>query len=310
MPKLSTQDQFPVTNESVAAVLESWNIQDFEMEPVKFGIENTTLIIQTKQDKKVLRIYRQRRKDVRDLHDEVSFTLHLRAHGLPVPDLYTTRTGARVALTSWENKEWLSLLMEYKEGHHPSAYTSDIVYELGKALAKLHEASLKYVCAHQMPADIAEDLQYEIRKVEASHASTSAFLARAKHWQAPPGTLPSAHIHGDLMITNTLWVRETLNAIVDFDDTEYQWLILDVAISLWHIFFLSNDAKLLRTFLQGYTGIRPLLPEEKAALIPLLQAVNYTRGIDQILLDALDTDWTRIQEVEKVLPSFSVQDLF
>jgi homoserine kinase type II len=91
----------------------------------------------------------------------------------------------------------------------------------------------------------------------------------ALHW---PEGLPEGVIHADLFPDNALFLGESLSGVIDFYFACTDALAYDLAVSLnsW-CFEPSGEFNLTkgRAMIAGYESVRPLSPEERAAL-PIL----------------------------------------
>lgn len=296
MSKISLEEQFLLKKPLLSLLLKDWDILDFTFEEAKCGIENRTVYITTAEQKYVLRIYRQERKSLEEIQDELEFMLFLHDQNLLIPRIFQTKHQTLLNQTKIDDTIWTSLLMEYRPGEHQPKYTVAIVRQMGRALAELHQISLTYPCkqSHVAPERITDDRWSTIDQEIAQRPDVCAFMEEAKLYQITVAHLPSGHLHGDFVQTNLLWEKDRLSTILDFDDMEYSWLVLDIAVSAWHILVQDLDWTLVEAFIDAYSHVRPLAKDEQTSLIPLIKFVNYVRGIDQALLNDFGQEWKHI----------------
>ncbi len=300
MIKLNVTDQFPLESALLASLLQAWGISSFSFQEAKHGIENRTIFITEPSRKGVLRIYRQDRKSVSEIREELEYMDSQSRVNSLIPKIYPTTDGHLFAETILRGALWQSVFMEHKPGEHPPAYTEQMVIQMGKALAELHVQSLAYQCSqtHNSPISLQEDRCKKIRQTMPHRPDIQTFIRTFETLEIQAIHLPSSHIHGDFIRTNLLWKDGTLTGLLDFDDTEYHWLVLDVATSAWHISLQESNLELATRFIESYETIRPLNEEERTALFPLIHLVNGFRGSDQILLEDFDEEWEQILKLE------------
>ena len=99
------------------------------------------------------------------------------------------------------------------------------------------------------------------------HAELTAALGRiAAAW---PGRLPRGHIHADLFPDNVFFLDGRLSGLIDFYFAATDLLAYDLAVCLNAWCFepdYSFNITRARAMLAAYDRVRPLLPEERAAL--------------------------------------------
>jgi homoserine kinase type II len=150
---------------------------------------------------------------------------------------------------------------------------------LGEALARLHLAGATYAPArpntlgpNAWPPLLANcnkdaDTLLPGLAAELSHATTAILAA----W---PQNLPTGHIHADLFPDNVFFLNGAVSGLIDFYFACTDLLAYDVAVCLNAWCFepdFSFNATNARALLNGYNSLRPLQPEERAALPTLCQ---------------------------------------
>lgn len=205
---------------------------------------------------------------------------HLEAAGVPVATPLRDRGGRFLGTLAGKPAQ----LAKRLPGHHPDAPGVAECRAMGETLARLHVALRDYPLerpnAHgaawwealarrwqtALPADEAALLQ----ELLAAHAD-----ACARH----PG-LPRGLIHGDLFRDNTLFVGDSVTAVLDFSETGQDHLLLDIAITAndfcRHWPGAAPDPRRREAFLEGYATVRTPGADECAAL-PVFLAVAAMR---------------------------------
>lgn len=195
---------------------------------------------------------------------------HLEACGVPVAPPLHDRAGR--FLGELEGKP--AQLAPRLPGRHPETPGLAECSAMGATLAHLHVALR----------------DYPLQRPNAHGAAWWNGLAR--HWQARlprpeqdllarilaayadacdrHPALPSGLIHGDLFRDNTLFLDDTVTAVLDFSEVARDHLLLDIAITAndfcrqWPS--ATPDPGRRAAFLQGYESARPLEPGEQEAL--------------------------------------------
>ena len=243
------------------------------------GVSNSNWLIETAGHggsgaRFILTMYEQR-TNVAELPFFLGLLDHLAARGCPVPRTIHDRENH--AFGTYEGKALA--LIEFLPGVSVSFPTAGQARAVGEALGQVHRA------ASDFPAERANTLGLADWQALAGACGSEALqsihpdLARlvtreletlARHW---PQDLPRSVIHADLFPDNVLMLGERVTGLIDFyfacnDITAY-----DVAVTHAAWCFSADgtrfDPALSQALLAGYTSVRPLAPEERAAL-PLL----------------------------------------
>ncbi len=188
-------------------------------------------------------------------------------------------------------------------------FTADHAYAAGVALARLHQASRGFAAQRRAPRPLvasftifaAENPAAELenylaaRPALAGHDAVRGCAARALQLLAPfhaelkpvLAALPSLWTHNDLHASNLFWSEESgaarATAVIDFGLADRTCAVHDLAHAIerniveWLV--LVNHPTQpenvpvhfdhLRALLDGYQSVRPLTPEEAAALAPM-----------------------------------------
>jgi Ser/Thr protein kinase RdoA (MazF antagonist) len=188
-------------------------------------------------------------------------------------------------------------------------FTADHAHEAGVALARLHEASSGFAAPRRAPRPLvasltifaAEEPAAELanylaaRPALAGHEAVRSCAMQALQLLAPfhadlkplLAALPSLWTHNDLHASNLFWSDESgaahATAVIDFGLADRSCAVHDLAQAIerniveW-LFLVNHPAQPesvpvhfdhLRALLAGYQSVRPLAPEEAAALAPM-----------------------------------------
>ena len=262
-----------VSDEDLARFIASYGVGALlSYKGIAEGVENTNYLLHTEKGPFFLTLY-EKRVAPSDLPFFLGLMEHLANAGLtcptPVHDAEgrTLRTlaGRPAALVTFLEGVWL----RRPQPRH--------CLEVGKALARLHLAGRGFAGrranalglsgwrplferfkpqADDVAPGLAATIEQELDDLEA-------------HW---PTGLAVGVIHADLFPDNVFFLGDRLSGLIDFYFACNDAFAYDIAVTLnaWcfesdHTFNMTKSQALLR----GYQSLRPLAPEESAAL-PLL----------------------------------------
>ncbi|AIT81342.1 homoserine kinase [Novosphingobium pentaromativorans] len=262
------------------------------------GVSNSNWLIETQDTngearRFILTMY-ETRTDISDLPFFLGLLDHLAAKQCPVPRTIHDRDGA-----SYRLHEGKALaLIEFLPGVSVSEPTAGQARAVGAALAQVHLAAADFpdarensmglkawqellgACGHDglesIDPDLARLVEHELPLI-------------ASHW---PSNLPRGVIHADLFPDNVLMLGDKVTGLIDFyfactDVTAY-----DIAVT--HAAWCFNadgthfQPELSGALLEGYEAVRPLLPEERAAL-PILARAAAMRFLATRAYDLMNT---------------------
>ncbi len=171
-------------------------------------------------------------------------------------------------------------------GEHPNQTTEAMCFDMGAALAVLHETLQSL---HPMedfgvalyPWDSVRDR--EMQFMPSDEAKLMGDIWRA-YDALPLSELPKGLCHLDMFADNTLWDltsdSATLTGLLDFTEVSVEHYVMDIAITIndfcttWGNAETGEsvdfDRKKMSAFLQGYESKRPLDDHEKSALPVML----------------------------------------
>jgi Ser/Thr protein kinase RdoA (MazF antagonist) len=240
------------------------------------------------------------------LHEEHAFAAHLRAAGVPVPDVLVDRTGSSTVTGggwTWE---------VHAQGEGDDTYRDTLSWEpvarvqhafaVGSTLARIALAAKDFPAPARRPQLLvtswqvasSPDLLPALERFVAArpllaqalsdrdvHADVRRVLAPL-HAQLVPHlpALPSAWTHGDGHASNFLWQGDRVSAVLDLGLADRTTPLLDLATALERHAVSWLDAEpvvrleLVDANIAGWNAVRPLSPQEVAALPELLPLVH------------------------------------
>jgi homoserine kinase type II len=270
------------------------------------GVSNSNWLIETERadggpTRFIMTVY-ESRVETDDLPFFLGLLDHLAAKGCPVPRTIHDRDNR-----PYRFHEGKALaLIEFLSGVSVSDPTPDQARSVGAALAQIHLASRGFdqSRANTMGLDAWTELVGACNPegLAALHPELGRIIGREleelnRLW---PRDLPRSVIHADLFPDNVLMRGSEVTGLIDFyfactDVTAY-----DVAVTHAAWCFSNDgtrfDAKLSRALLEGYQAVRPLLPDEVAAL-PVL-----ARGAAMRFLATRAYDWLNTPNGALVMP--------
>ncbi len=259
------------------------------------GVSNSNWLIETagrdgRGARFILTMYEER-TEVRELPFFLGLMDHLSARGCPVPATIHDRGGQAFRLLDGK----AVALIEFLPGVSVSTPTAAQTRAVGTALAQSHLAAADF------PLVRSNDLGPEgwQRLLDGCSANGLAEIDPglgalvAAHlpeliaqW---PRHLPCSVVHADLFPDNVLMLDDEVTGLIDFYFACNDVTAFDVAVM--HAAWCFDDAghcfkpELSAALLAGYEAVRPLSPEERAAL-PLLG-----RGAAMRFLASRAYDW-------------------
>jgi len=244
------------------------------------GVSNSNWLLETSgpqgagPTRYILTMY-EFRIELEDLPFFLSLLDHLAAKGCPVPRTIHDRDGR---LFRMRGDKALALI-EFLPGVSVSAPTDAQTHAVGAELARMHLASADFASSRANGMGLAEWQRLAEACGEAGLASIDPALAEMVARELPrlaadwPSGLPSAVIHADLFPDNALVLGDRISGLIDFYFACNDLCAYDLAIT--HLAWCFDEAtgafrpELSRAMIEGYETLRPLAPDERAAL-PLL----------------------------------------
>jgi len=289
-----------VTDEACEAFLRLYDIgQLIAFRGIAEGVENSNYALKTTQGDFILTLYEQR-VDPAELPWFLGLMEHLAAHGLTCPLPVRGRDGANLNPLAGR----IAAITTFLPGVWPRRVVVAHCAPLGAALAKLHLAGAGFAPTRPNalgPAGWPPLLEKCLARADEIQPGLGAELSEALTTilAAWPANLPAGHIHADLFPDNVFFLNGKISGLIDFYFAATDLLAYDVAVCLnawcFERDFSFNITK-SQALLRAYENIRPLTPDEKAALPILAQGAAI-----RFLLTRL-YDWLNTREGALVTP--------
>lgn len=255
------------------------------------GVENSNFLLHTSSGSYILTLY-EKRVNAADLPFFLGLMQHLSEKGIRCPLPVQQNGGALIG----ELARRPAALVTFLEGMWMRRPTAEHCREVGRALAGLHLAGKDFGMQRDNALSVtgwrplwnrASDRADEVEAGLADETVAELAFLEA-NW---PSNLPAGVIHADLFPDNVFFLGEKLSGLIDFYFACTDQLAYDVGICLNAWCFEKDNAFNLTkgmALLGGYTAVRPLSPQEAAAL-PVLARGSALRFMLTRLYDWLNT---------------------
>jgi Ser/Thr protein kinase RdoA (MazF antagonist) len=194
---------------------------------------------------------------------------YLSKNGAPVSPPVRSRSGNLLGQIEFGGKSYITTAFEKADGTlaeniPPAEWSAELYHSIGKAVGKFHRLSAGYRISRPERTRPHWYESNEIHEATAKLASTSDparqklndLLGQIRHLPSPPADF--GLIHDDLHFANFLVCVDGTVTIIDFDDCQYGWFVMDIAMALFDVLVLYNastDAqsqRFAKTFLSNY----------------------------------------------------------
>ncbi len=232
---------------------------------LKKGFANENYKIVTDKGKFLFRVHRQQSPE--NVEKEHALLHLLKKTGFPAAFPVPAKSGKTILLT----EQFPISLYDFIEGTMP-ALNPETVSQTATALALLHTVNPENVPQKKntlRPKETENLVKLFPRK---GHPLQELLQNFSRRWEELKPflyqELPQGIIHGDLFPDNTLFEKNKLKAILDFEEFCTDNLLFDVAMTVNGFCFQNNVLKsnLLDVFLKAYGQKRPLTSKEEQLL--------------------------------------------
>ncbi|MEZ5849705.1 MAG: homoserine kinase [Hyphomicrobiaceae bacterium] len=262
-----------VTEAELGALVASYELGTLvSYKGIAEGVENTNYLVVTSTGRYILTLY-EKRVDPAELPFFLELMEHLAARGLTCPVPLRDRAGRNLGEIAGRPAAFVTFI----DGGWMRKPTASHCAAVGEALARLHLAGSDFAMrrvnglGQQAWRPLFE--KFESRTEEIAPGLGDTIRAELAHHDAHwPRGLPQGVIHADLFPDNVFFLDGRLSGLIDFYFACTDALAYDVAVCLNAWCFEpdgSFDLEKGRALFAGYQHVRPLSPEEVAAM-PIL----------------------------------------
>jgi homoserine kinase type II len=289
-----------VSSEDLAHFLTDYDLGELlSYKGIAEGVENSNFIIHTKRGYFILTLY-EKRVAASDLPFFLALMEHLAARGLTCPQPVRNYAGNAAGTLAGRP----AAIVTFLEGMWLRRPGVNHCVAVGEALARLHVAGADFPMQRRNALSVegwrplydGAKGNGDVLQPGLCNAIATELGHLEKAW---PRDLPQGVIHADLFPDNVFFLGDTLSGLIDFYFACTDTLAYDVAVCLnaWcfepdHSYNVTKG----RGLLQGYARVRPLSPQERAAL-PLL-----ARGAAMRFLLTRLVDWLAVPPGALVKP--------
>jgi homoserine kinase type II len=284
--------------EELAALIAAFDVGELRSaKGIAEGVSNSNWLVETTgrepgngSARFILTMY-EHRLDLGDLPFFLNLLDYLAERGCPVPATIHCREGKTFRFVG----DKAVALIEFLPGVSVSDPTPPQARAVGEALARMHLAARDYPGERSNGMGLAQWREFAQECGAAGFAAIDPTLSELverelsrleREW---PTDLPRSVIHADLFPDNVLMLGDRVSGLIDFYFACTDLTAYDVAVThaAW-CFDASGkrfDSDVSAALLKGYESVRPLSPDERAAL-PIL-----ARGAAMRFLMTRAYDW-------------------
>jgi homoserine kinase type II len=259
-----------LTNNDIRAFLAQYKVGALtSAKGIAEGVENTNYLIVAGKERYILTIF-ESRTDPKELPFFLGLTEWLAERDIPCPRPVHGKNGK----VMYPLKGKSAILVQFLQGRNNPNVSNYHLQQLGAMSARMHMAAKGYTKKRPNILGLAgwKRLFARVEKRCDEITPGLADLIRKelsyleKNW---PSKLPSGVVHADLFPDNVFFKGDELSGVIDFYFSCNDAWMYDLMITLnaWCFDgshrFVGNRAKAL---LQSYHAVRPITPEERAAM--------------------------------------------
>ena len=229
------------------------------------GFANENYRIETNRGTFLYRICKQ--QNLKEISNEIDFLHILKKAKFPAAFPIQQKDSQYISQAT----KYPVIIYDFVVGEMPKLNEKTLT-EIGNAVAKLN--LLKGHESFQIKSTInfknAVKLTTQFAKAKYQYDDLYSDFSEAINYLKDKldGDLPKGFIHGDVYTDNTIFKKDKLMAIIDFEMFCVDNLLFDVGMTINGFCYVDNrlDLELLKFFLNAYESVRPLSKEEKKYL--------------------------------------------
>ena len=259
-----------VTAEDLYALLERYDIGPLTaFKGIAEGVENSNFYLGAGNGQFILTLY-EKRVSAQDLPFFLGLMEHLAESGVRCPTPVHDREGVVLQTLAGKPAAIVTFLPGYSLQKPQPAHCRAV----GEALAALHKAGLTFALQRENALSLAgwaklfASVGGVADKIASGMSAELAHTLDALSWEWPKD-LARGVIHADLFPDNVLFLNNAVSGVIDFYFACNDLLAYDLAICMnaW-CFELDGSFNVTKAkaLFNGYNAIRPLDPDEVAAL--------------------------------------------
>ena len=239
---------------------------DLSIERISTGFANANYQVCTVDNNFLYRLCLQN-PDENSLDHEIRLIGYLSNNEVPVAKIYSNVHDDLITSTP----SGKLMLTEFINGHIPEL-NERTVCEIALAVGKLNSLPewKPFRRKNIIHMDYCDDIIEMIPVAKNQLPEVYEYFIEQTNFLKPylKHDLPIGLIHGDIFPDNTIYEGDKLKAIIDFEESCVDHLLMDVAMTINGFCFIDNelDKKLVDVFIQAYQNFRALEDKEKELL--------------------------------------------
>ncbi|MBT6956226.1 phosphotransferase [archaeon] len=247
-------------------VLDGYNIGRYKSHKyLEDTLENDVYILFTTQGKFILKFLSN--IDLKDFKEQLGFIDFLYNKKLPVVKNIKNKVGSEIV----EYSKSKFIIQKFVEGVHPKGFNNSLIKDISKAIGKMHKVLLS--------SEFTKSKKHKYKKRTFGDGVDKKIINNIQNKLLKNldkinfKDLKVARIHGDLSEVNMIVGKNKLNAFIDFDDSDYDYLVYELAIFIAHSFIRSDIIywDKIKLFLDGYQKYVKLNDEEMRSIYYLIK---------------------------------------
>lgn len=234
--------------------------------PLDGGAANSSFHVRTQNNEYVLSVCDE--KSLEEVDNLTKLLICLEENDFPTTRV--VRSADKSAVTSYRGKP--VFLKRYIEGKVQDDLNQDMLRELGRNIAKLHQVS--------SPEYLPEEFPYGVDFF--SQVTDSDLDSKFNEWlkgkkreieERFHADLPRGLVHGDIFYDNILFNESSLAAIIDFEEASDYYLVFDIGMCVIGTCAKRGRISLpkVRSLVEGYQNERKLSYLERESLQNFVQ---------------------------------------
>ena len=212
-------------------ILSNYDLGEYKKsKPFTTGAVQTNFLLQTTKGKFVFRYYENR--PIESVLFESDLIKYIKRRNYPCPGQFINKNGKFVS--TYKEKPYI--IFEFVEGEHLENPNENQKGGLIQKVAELQNLTTSYKPFNKKYRwNYSIALCKKLAEKEAIKLNTENSKEKLKWFKKEllkiklPKSLPKGICHGDFHFTNVLFKDEKFNALIDFDDANYTYLVFDLA---------------------------------------------------------------------------------
>ena len=256
--------------------------------------------------------------DLNAYKEQLEFTEFLSKKRVSVAKNFKDNEGRLIS--RYKNRQLI--MQEFIEGIHPKKYPDSLVKDVAKKIGIMHKALLNSKFTKNKEGHNYKNRNLSLdtipRSVKEINKENVKILSSLKK-----DNLRIVRIHSDITEGNILVHKNKLKVFIDFDDSDYDYIVYELAIFIAHSFIRSKKIHKdkIKLFLKEYQKIVKLNEEEKEVIYHLviyrlvgivywhIRYINTRKDKSKLLVKGMKRSSARLLNFYKKIPENNFQEM-